>query len=174
MNKISISFLILLVVGFLSACRSSTTPDDTQHNPSVEVVDVQVTVSSSPAPTSAPYVFKTSAPGTSTIHGVLIVSNPWTSVPKDDGLYLAPFEDQDINVTTLPLFVEDEVPQAEVDESTGEFVFTNIKPGRYVLAVVSSSGAQAPASRSDGGLVIINVTDADINKVVDAGTVMFP
>lgn len=114
------------------------------------------------------YVFKTSEPKTATLHGVLLVTDPILALPDaNDGLFLVPLSNNE-GIVTIPPFTVGEVPQADVDEITGEFNFTNIKPGRYVIVVLTSSGTQIPAKFSgEGGFAIIEVKDSDLDKTME-------
>lgn len=117
--------------------------------------------------TYQPYVFKTSTPGSATIHGVLLVTDPMLSRPQEnDAIYLVPLVGQD--VMSIPSFEVGKVPQAEVDEITGEFSFTNIKPGRYAVVVLTVGDAQLPARYYEKeGFVILNVKDTDLGQTIE-------
>ena len=76
---------------------------------------------------------------------------------------------------TIPPFSVGEVPQADVNEITGEFVFTDIQPGRYAVVVLSQSGAQIPArDYEEGNFAIITIVDKDIDRTVELGYLSFP
>lgn len=120
-----------------------------------------------PAAAAEPYVFKTSEPGTATLHGVLLVTDPMQSRPKDaDSLYLVPLAGED--VMTIPPFEVGKVPQAEVNELTGEFTFTNIAPGRYAVVVLTAGDAQIPARFFEqGSFAIVRVEESDLGQTIE-------
>lgn len=114
-----------------------------------------------------PYVFKTSSPGTATLHGILLVTDPMLSRPQDeDAIYLVPLVGED--VMTIPPFKVGEVPQAEVNEVTGEFTFTDIQPGRYAVVVLTVGDAQIPARFYEkNSFAIINIEDSDLGQTIE-------
>lgn len=172
----------LLVILVLTGCQAANTP---QTN--TGVTDIQVTVAPTvgstgakstrpPIPTMEPYNFKPSDAGTVTLHGHLAVLDPVTILPgPDDAIYLVPMNDTGDGATTIPQFTVGEVPQAEVDERTGEFTFQNIQPGRYAVVVLTKGGSQIPAKMMDtGSLAIITVDKASIDQTVELGTLRLP
>jgi hypothetical protein len=150
-------------------------PSQQVETPRVEIVDIQVTSPVDSYPTLEPYVFKTSEPGTATLHGMLLVTSPWVIAPHDDdGIFLVPLDTQSEGVSGIPEFVVGQVPQAEVDEGTGEFMLTNIPPGQYVVVVLTDNGAQVPASTEEGGVVVVTVDESGLNKTTELGLLYFP
>ncbi|MCB9135603.1 MAG: hypothetical protein H6636_09260 [Anaerolineales bacterium] len=126
-------------------------------------------------PPYEPYVFKTSDPGKITIHGVLIVFDLFMMAPAaNDAIFLVPIPSGS-TVSTIPLFTIGEVPQAEVDERTGEFYFTNIEPGRYAVVVITSADAQVPVRRADdASLAIFTVEESDRDTTVELEKITLP
>lgn len=120
-----------------------------------------------PAVSVEPYVFRTSEPGTATLHGVMLVTDPMQSRPKeDDSIFLVPLAGED--VMTIPAFEVGKVPQAEVNEVTGEFAFTNIAPGRYAVVVLTAGDAQIPARFFEqGSFAIVTVKDTDLGQTIE-------
>jgi hypothetical protein len=104
------------------------------------------------------------------------VLEPTVMLPDpNDAIFLVPLTTGDLSVSTIPMFVIGEVPQAEVDERTGEFVFTNIEPGTYAIVVVSLSGSQIPAHYfNDGSLAIVKIEEANLGQVIELGNLSFP
>lgn len=139
-----------------------------------EITDVQVVPvpQNSPLP---PYAFATSDAGFATLHGRLVVLDPLSILPAPgDSVYLVPL-DADAPLVTIPPFDPSAVPQAEVDERTGAFVFTNIEPGRYAVVVITMGGNQMPTHRmDDNNLAIIDVVDADRDRTVELGDISLP
>jgi len=69
---------------------------------------------------------------------------------------------------TIPSFTVGTVPQADVNEITGEFVFVNINPGRYLIVVLTSSGTQIPTKfYGESGFAIIDVKESDLDKTME-------
>ena len=118
-------------------------------------------------PSMEPYLFKTSEPGTATLHGVMLVTDPMQSRPKeDDSIFLVPLAGEE--VMTIPPFEMGTVPQAEVNEVTGEFAFTNIAPGRYAVVVLTAGDAQIPARFFEqGSFAIVTVKDSDLGQTIE-------
>ena len=130
----------------------------------------------SPSITMEPYVFKTSQPGTATLHGNLIALDPSTVPAMDDAIYLVPIDQNSPGVLTIPQFTKGEVPQADVDERNGEFMFTDIKVGRFVVVVVTAGGAQIPARTMDESrnLIIVKVDETYLDKITEIGKMSLP
>jgi hypothetical protein len=125
-------------------------------------------------PTIEPYVFQTSTPGTVTLQGVLAVTDPMVLMPaSDDAIYLVALSGGKGAPSTIPPIEKGKTPQADVDERTGEFRFTNIKPGQYAVVVVTLGGSEVPArDYESGNFAIITVTEADLNQIIDLGALM--
>lgn len=182
MKNLMLSVLICLTL-LVASCSSGDT----------NVTDIQVTVypgSSYPQPgidsaaltaypsypTFEPYPFKTSRPNTATIHGILLIYNPHITRPVEDGLFLVPFaEDASGGAMGLPQFTVGEVPQAEIDERTGEFYFTNILPGRYMVMVLTTGKAQVPVLNfNDDSFVVIIVDETDMGQTIELNYIRLP
>jgi hypothetical protein len=164
---------LLLILFFLTACQKtkvSTTPN-------IGIIDIQVTnVPMSLPTTMEPYIFRTSQPGTATLHGILVVLDPSMAPAHDDAIYLVPIDQDSPGVSAIPQFTKGEVPQADVDERTGEFMFTDIKAGRYVVVVVTMGGAQIPVRTMDESrnLVVVKVDETFPDKITEIGTMSLP
>ena len=126
--------------------------------------------------TLAPYEFAESEPGFITLAGKLVVRDPTSMLPApDDSIYLVPVGAEGQGVTGIPQFTPGEVPQADVDERTGEFVFINIEPGKYAVVVITMGGAQIPTrSMEDGNYAINTFTEEDIDQIVELGSLSLP
>jgi hypothetical protein len=149
-----LAFIALLALIVLLAACNGGAADGTR---SVSISEVQVTIA---APGMEPFVFQTSEPGTITVHGLLLVLSPMSIIPAhDDAIYLVPLP-ADQPVTGIPPFETGTVPQAEVDERTGEFTFTNIQPGQYAVVVITAGGAQIPARYRENASYAIFTLDA--------------
>lgn len=164
--KLCLISLLLLFVVALASCQGTATPTR-----DVSVVDVQVTYA---PPTMSPFIFVTSQPGLATLHGLLIVLDPMTILPaQDDAIYLVPIPEG--GLSTVPQFEMGTVPQAEVDERTGEFTFTDIQAGQYAVVVLTKGGAQIPARDFDTASYAIFTVDASqMDTIVELGNLSLP
>ena len=122
------------------------------------------------------YEFDQSDSGYITLHGLLVVRDPTSMLPApDDAVYLVPVGGEGQGVSSIPQFTPGEVPQAEVDERTGEFVFINIEPGKYAIVAVTVGGAQIPTRKmDDGNYAIITFVEDEIDQVVELGSLSLP
>lgn len=170
-----IACLLLLLI--LAGCQQS---NSTTSEPEVAIADVQfvtpTTMQSQISPTLTPYIFKTSEPGTVTIQSILVVVDPLLTIPDPDTpnpIFLVPLPDQEIS--TIPSFNVGEVPQAEVDDTTGLFVFQNIPPGKYVVMVIVRGGIQIPAHDYEtGNLAVVTIEESDLGQTIKLDAVSIP
>jgi hypothetical protein len=89
---------------------------------------------------------------------------------SDDAIYLVPLTGAEGGPSTVPPVEKDKNPQAEVDEVTGDFVFTNIQPGQYAVVVITVGGSEIPVRMYEtGNLAIVTVKDTDLGKTIDLG-----
>lgn len=166
----AIALLLITTILFstlVSACqKSEATPTR-----SVSGSDIQVNIT---GPTREPYQFKTSEPGTVSVHGTLAVLDPMSLVPApDDAVFLVPIAD--VGISTIPEFTVGSVPQAEVDESTGEFMFTNLQPGQYAVVVITKGGAQIPTRfYESGNFAIFTLDSSQIDTTVELELLSLP
>ena len=164
--------LFLLFLFLVIGCKSN------EQNAQIGDTEIkEVTI----APTSVqktPFVFSTSEPGTVTIHSQLLVIDPMIIAPDPktpDPIFLVPLPDQNTSVMTIPSFEIGKVPQAEVNEATGEFVFTNIKPGRYIVMVLLISGQQVPASYYDTrNIAVVTIDSNGIDQMIELNALSVP
>jgi hypothetical protein len=92
-----------------------------------------------------------------------------------DPIFLVPLPADESGIMAVPTFEIGDVPQADVDETTGEFVFTNIEPGRYIVMVLLLGGAQIPATEDNtGNMAIITVDASDLDQVIELGVLSVP
>jgi len=180
MKKIWLCCLLVVVI-ILSGCGQGKTslsdlqvtiyPQSSYPQPGV---DSEILTAYPAYPTFEPYPFKTSQPGTVTIHGILLIYNPHLARPIEDGLFLVPLTG-DETVTTIPDFQVGEVPQAEIDERTGEFFFTNVLPGRYIIVVLTTGKMRIPAFNfEDDTYVVVFVEETDIDKTIELNYIRLP
>ena len=170
------SCCIAIILGMaITSCNSISVPTPT-NTVVAEPAEDQATSPPRGKPTMVPLDFKTSEPGYFTIKGQLMVTNPMMMAPgRDDAMYLVPMDGQEENLTTIPPFEIGEVPQAEVDERNGEFVYTNIEPGVYAVVVETLEGSRLPARLMENdSIAIITIDELDENKMIDLGVLVFP
>lgn len=173
--KISILSIlfILLATLVLAACQtdSATVVSTAPESPSQPT---EKPISNNPTVES--YEFAKSKDGYITLHGLLVVLNPTSILPgKDDAIFLVPMDSSGAGVTGIPEFTIGEVPQADVDESTGEFVFLDIQPGKYAVVVTAMGGAQIPTRKMvDGTFAIFTFTAEDENQIIELGSLSVP
>jgi hypothetical protein len=161
-------FLLLLLLAILLVACTQNSTDATRE---VTINNVQVTS----APPTQSYVFKTSDPGSITVRGTLVLLDPLTLAPApEDSIYLVPMP-ADQTISAIPEFEVGTVPQAEVDETVGDFVFTNVQPGQYAVVVVTKSGTQIPvhySGTSNYGIFTLDASQTD--TTVDLGHLTLP
>ncbi len=181
MKRTVLLFLSLVIAALSSGCtQDKTTTIDSITVETTQPEDVPpgsypppTTINAYPAP-GEEYVFRSSVPGTATIHGLLLVMDPDQSIPDpNDGLFLVPLPESE-GVVMLPTFVVGEVPQADVNEVTGEFVFTDITPGRYVMMVLTIHQAQIPVRTADGSFAIYTISEDDLDTVIEVQNLRIP
>jgi len=171
----NISALILCILSSLMFTSCKPALKVTEETDKIDP-PVQVTMQSNPIPTMEPYVFKTSEPGMVTIHGWLLVMDPTVMLPDpNDGIFLVPLSNTGEGISTIPSFDVGDVPQADVDERTGEFVFINVQPGQYGVVVLTMGDAQVPARvHKDGSLAIIQVKESDQDNTIELEYLQLP
>jgi hypothetical protein len=166
-NRANFFFLGILIVLVIAACQGaeSTPPRDVSGS------DIQVSIT---GPTLEPYQFKTSDKGTAAVHGKILVLDPMSLVPApDDAVYLVPLPDA--SITTIPEFESGTVPQAEVDEASGEFMFTNLQPGQFAIVVVTKGGAQIPARfYQENNYAIFKIEESQLDTIIELGNLSLP
>lgn len=179
MNKsiyiiIAVSVVLLVITGCVSGDEKSETSEAYPSSPSQgdSVTPAYVEPYPFAYPTFEPHPFKTSEPGTVTVHGTLMIYYPEFSRPIDDGLFLVPLQDGGSTTEGITEIIIGETPQAEIDERTGEFYFTNIKPGLYALQVLTTGTAQVPVyNLNDDTNVILEIKNEDIDTFIELGYV---
>lgn len=164
--RVTLFITLIIIMLAIAACQgSAATPTR-----SVSASDVQIII----ATPTEPYVFKTSEPGMASAHGILLVLDPMTLVPAPgDSIYLVPIPDA--GMSTIPQFEVGTVPQADVFETTGEFMFTNIPPGQHAVVIITKGGAQIPARYFEtGSFAIFKVDASQADTVIELGKLSLP
>lgn len=167
------SFSVFPILTLLSACQSEPTATVAVKN---EITVVPPDIPGSGDTSIESYEFATSRSGFITLHGLLVVRDPTSILPgPDDAIFLVPIEAEGAGVTGIPQFTVGEVPQADVDETTGEFVFVDIQPGKYAVVVMTAGGSQIPTrSMEDGTFSIFTFTAEQQDQVVELGSLSLP
>jgi hypothetical protein len=112
--------------------------------------------------------------GFATLHGRLLVTDPLNAMPaEDNAIYLVPLP-SDQMVISVPAIPVDNPIQARVDNSTGDFVFSKIKPGKYVVIILTIFNGQMPAKMDNGSLAVIDVQESDLNTTVELNFLRVP
>lgn len=166
LGKILMLALLIALAVISVACKGSK-PTSTRD---VSISNIQV---QSANPTLEPYVFKTPIPGSATVHGKLLLLDPSSILPApEDPLYLVQLKEGDM---TIPQLETDKAPHAEVDERTGEFIFTGIQPGQYAAVVITKGGAQFTARDFYTGDYSVFIIESNhIDAVVELGYITLP
>ena len=173
----------MLLMFFLVSCQKETTEVSNLkvETPTIQVpgetptIQVPATQAMS-AVTTEHYIFKTSEPNMVTLHGVLLVIDPFAMLPDPkDAIFLVPLALEGTGAGTIPPFTIGEVPQADVDEITGEFVFTNLQPGQYAVVVLVQGGSQVPVHNyQSNNLAILRIENKDKGSTIDLGYLSLP
>lgn len=173
-KKVLYLVLIVIFLGQVIGCSEGDTSKI--DNSEVKIVSVQTTVQQENYPTWENYKFMTSEPNKITLHGKLLVTNPDSVLPADnDAIYLAQLNEDGDTIASIPQVDLSIAPQADVDERTGEFVFTNINPGHYAVIVLTVTDVQMPARRyGDGGLAIYRIDDSKKGEIIELGSLSLP
>jgi len=178
-------FLLVILVGCqqseptkeektIAPAEASSAIQDSDAYPYPEPVTDPTPYEAPETPTMEPYIFRVSVDGTVTVHGVLAVMDPSQALPDpDDGIFLVPLPASD-GVTMVPTFEIGTVPQADVDERTGEFVFTDIEPGQYIVMVYTLGNAKIPARNDDGGFAILKISETDRDQTIEVNYLRVP
>jgi hypothetical protein len=165
--------IVLVFSGIFAACQTESTATTSVDS---ELVVVSTEPPESDDATMEQYEFATSRGGFITLHGLIVVRDPTTMLPgPNDDIYLVPIDAEGAGVTGIPQFTVGEVPQADVDERTGEFVFVDIQPGKYAIVVQTKGGSQIPTRRmDDGSYSIFTFTSDQQDQIVELGSLSLP
>lgn len=170
---IATTIFFLSLFALFSACQAEPAATVAVDN---EITVITTELPAPGIPTMEPYDFASSKGGFITLHGLLVVRDPTSILPgPDDAIFLVPMDAEGEGVTGIPQFTVGEVPQADVDERTGEFVFVDIQPGKYAVVVMTQSGSQIPTRlMEDGTFSIFTFTVDQQDQVVELGSLSLP
>ena len=127
------------------------------------------------AQTPTVYPFPTSKPGYATVHGQIVLTNPLTVAPEHNGVYLVPLDQGTTDQSTIPVVVPGKSLQANVDETSGEFIILNVQPGHYQIVIRTEGGVQMPAhiyQNAEPATVLVN--ESDLNQTIEVGMIRVP
>jgi hypothetical protein len=161
--------LACIVLSIIAACQNenpSPTPSETAtHSPIVE----SVLSTPSPSPPRNPDV--------ALVQGTLILLDPVNIAPQEDGIYLVPVDtDANEGVSMVVPAVDPKTSlQAEVDESDGQFYFTDVSADIYALVAMTENSQQLSIREfKTGKSVIVTVKEEDLGQTIDLGTLRLP
>jgi hypothetical protein len=169
-KKISSVGTILILLAILSAgCRAGGS------TVSVPLPEVETATREQPFEPFSPYAFATSEAGFSSLHGWLVVLDPLIALPEEDGIVLVPIDGLNEADSMIPEFDVDEVKRAEVDERNGEFLFSNLQPGRYIIMILTLNGSRVPVHVLGGSeLAIVHIEENQIDQTIELGELRVP
>lgn len=162
------SLLIVISSLFLYSCTPVSRPSS--HLSVLSPSTPQWALSAISTPTYG-YISKS---GFATICGTLTLMNPALVAPQEDGLYLVIIDVNDRNTIIVPT-IDQTSYRATVDEITGQFCFKDIPPGIYVILAMTDNGMEISVrSFETGQIMVVTVTQNDLNKVIDLGMTRLP
>ncbi len=165
---------ILVTMGCSAASKKKVGPPTVSQVPVAASEASIETEIAKPVAAEGKRTFRQSNPGKATIHGILFLTNFMMVSPKKEGVYLVRL-DQARNIVTVPEFKAEDAIQAEVDETIGEFSFSNVDPGLYAVVIIATTGQQVPARKwKKSDYVLVNVTAADLNTTIELDTIQVP
>lgn len=108
-----------------------------------------------------------------TVYGQLLLMDPTSVAPEEDGLYLVPIEaegDEEGVSFAVPRIDDVDSVLAVIDEVTGRFYFEEVAAGMYALVARTDTGMQvAIRDFDDGNIVYVTVNEADVGTFIDMG-----
>lgn len=156
-----VSAIMLMSVCLLgSACEmgAAQTPPTNPTAPTAEA--------GAASPVPSPIPVPTTAPGNSTVRGSLVHIDTNRPLTEDDGilLFLAGIINGDFRTAALDKL---NAPRASIDQQ-GNFVFTNVPPGEYAVALVTPTSEFLMKDPQKISEDLIFKIEAD--KTLDLGT----
>lgn len=165
-----LSWVFVAVLVLASSC-APVTPSQTSPNITESVVKTPDSAQSV-VPTPIPTVpTPTVSPDGANVVGLLTIRDPTSMTPEENGLYLVPIPPSEENVSfAVPTIDEETAIQAQVDARTGEFIFTAVPAGFYVLVARSDTGLQTSLRYLETGQIVsFDVAELDYGQVIDLG-----
>lgn len=152
----------------LNACRYNEPMSDTSAL-TTPFVSSLAFISPQPTPTYA------TKPGFAALHGVLFLTNPMVTAPREDGIYLVRIDTEERGAMVVPAVNPETSLQADVDEVTGRFFFADVPQGLYALVAVTDNGQQISVRKFDTGeAAVIMIGEEDLGQVIDLGMLRLP
>lgn len=175
LRRLSILLLLFYITMFLIVgCSGETESLDVEQDESTLATPLPTNFAS-PAGSDSVSVVPTPMADAATIYGQLMLLDPTVIAPQEDGLYLVPVDADSDQMMVVPMVVEGEALQAQVDETTGNFVFTNVDVGHYILVAIIETGQERTVHRLGTNEAILPVVDEeDLGKAIDLGICSLP
>jgi hypothetical protein len=182
-GRLVVSLLALLLL--LMACSKAepTPPAVSTATPVVEpTTDAFESPLGTPAATRSAFDSPLPAPARgpsskdkAAVKGRLVLTNPETIAPQEDGLYLVFVDAENGAPMVLPAVDPETSILAEVDETTGLFFFDNVGEGLYAFVVLTDRGQQLSArDLQTGKSTIVTVGEEHLGTVIDLGRQRLP
>lgn len=166
MVRLSLGVLTLIVIGALvSGCQvgQRAAPPIPASIPSAAPAE---SAASAATVTAAPAVIPTAASDSGVVHGRLKREVQETPINEMD-LYLAEIISGDSNAMRVAGLDTNQAPHA-ITNANGEFVFTDVEPGEYALALVTPIGSILIPDPNTPGRDILFTIEA--GQTIDLGT----
>lgn len=166
MVRLSLGVLKLVVIGLLlSACQFSQPAAVVTPSPTPAVAPTQGPAAD-PTPSLAPLLIPAASADSGVVHGVLRREVQETPINEVD-LYLAEIIPGDEEAMRVAGLDTNQAPHA-ITNANGEFVFTDVQPGEYALALVTPIGSMLiPDPKTPGRDVLFTV---EAGQTIDLGT----
>ena len=103
-----------------------------------------------------------------------MIMDPRFGGPKNgDSIYLVPIDEEstDAPIVALEIDPESSYKVMFVNSTTGEFVFTNIPPGRYQILIEIAPGIIPLRSMETGRIDFLTI---ESNQMLDLGRMQIP
>jgi hypothetical protein len=176
--KLEHLFILFTVLVLVAACGTGEMTPEVVSTPASPLPAPTATLSALdsplPTPTRGP-----SSEGRAAVRGVLHLTNPESTMPQEQGIYLVPI-DTDTGggegaMMVFPALDPETALQAEVDEISGEFFFDDLELGLYALVALTRTGMQLSIRKLDTGEAqIIMVKESDVGQLIDLGHLRLP
>jgi hypothetical protein len=181
--KLNHLFILFILVSLVAACSAGEKTPEGASTPTTGATSAHD--SPLPAPTAtlsaldSPLPTPTRGPSTQTraaVRGVLFLTNPETTLPQEQGIYLVPIDaDESGGAMVFPALDPETALQAEVDEGTGEFFFDDLEVGLYALVALTRRGTQLSIRKLETGEAqIVMIEESDADQVIDLGRLRLP
>jgi hypothetical protein len=170
-GKLGLWLAMLLLASLLTAgCNGTATPTVGEVTSS-PIATPGGTIAESPLPTPGPGLPEWNAqpaPGTSNLRGRLVITDQTILLGELLLAKAVPTDNPEVSLLELD---EKTAPRAIIDRATGEFVFSNVEPGKYGLIVWEPMSSAPVNDPSTGQTLYVQLTSGE---VTDVGTLNLP